>query len=36
VPRHEDDGMAFTWPVKNPLREKLEEYAVKIRGKLSF
>jgi len=36
LPRHEDDGMAFTWPVKNPLREKLEEYAVKIRGKLSF
>jgi histidine triad (HIT) family protein len=36
VPRHEDDGMALTWPVKNPPREKLEEHAAKIRGKLSF
>jgi histidine triad (HIT) family protein len=36
VPRHEDDGMAFTWPMKNPPREKLEEHAAKIRGKLSF
>jgi histidine triad (HIT) family protein len=36
VPRHEDDGMALTWPVKNPPREKLEEQAAKIRGKLSF
>jgi histidine triad (HIT) family protein len=34
VPRHEDDGMAFTWPAKNPPRERLEEYAAKIRGKL--
>jgi histidine triad (HIT) family protein len=30
VPRHEGDGMALTWPVKNPPREKLEEYAAKI------
>jgi histidine triad (HIT) family protein len=35
VPRHEGDGMALTWPVKNPTREKLEEYAAKIRASLS-
>jgi histidine triad (HIT) family protein len=35
VPRHDDDGMALTWPVKNPPRDKLEEYARKIREKLS-
>ena len=34
VPRHDGDGMALTWPVKNPPREKLEEYAAKIRGAL--
>jgi histidine triad (HIT) family protein len=34
VPRHEGDGMALTWPVKNPPREKLVEYAGKIRAKL--
>ena len=34
VPRHEADGMALTWPVKNPPREKLEEYAAKIRAGL--
>jgi len=34
VPRHEGDGMALTWPVKNPPREKLEEYAARIRGLL--
>lgn len=34
VPRHEGDGMALTWPVKNPPRETLEEYAAKIRGAL--
>ena len=32
VPRHEGDGMALTWPVKNPPREKLAEYAEKIRA----
>jgi hypothetical protein len=26
--------MALTWPVKNPPREKLAEYAQKIRAKL--
>jgi len=34
VPRHEGDGMALAWPVKNPPREKLEEYAAKIRASL--
>ena len=34
VPRYEADGMALTWPVKNPPREKLAEYAEKIRAKL--
>lgn len=35
VPRHEGDGMALTWPVKNPPRENLEHYAAKIRAKLA-
>ena len=35
VPRYEGDGMALTWPVKNPPREKLEEHAARIRGKLA-
>jgi len=34
LPRHEGDGMALTWPVKNPPREALEGYAAKIREKL--
>src|SRR3954467_10838858 len=34
VPRYEGDGMALTWPVNNPPREKLAEYAQKIRAKL--
>ena len=34
VPRHEGDGMALTWPVKNPPRARLEEYAARIRGAL--
>jgi histidine triad (HIT) family protein len=34
VPRHEGDGMALTWPVKNPPREKLVEYAQKIKASL--
>ena len=34
LPRHAGDGMELTWPVKNPPREKLEEYAAKIRGRL--
>ena len=35
VPRYEGDGMALTWPVQNPPREKLAEYAEKIRAKLA-
>ena len=34
LPRHAGDGMELVWPVKNPPREKLEEYAAKIREKL--
>ncbi len=34
VPRHDGDGMALTWPVKNPPREKLEEYAARIRARI--
>ena len=34
VPRYDGDGMALSWPVKNPPREKLEEYAAKIRSSL--
>jgi histidine triad (HIT) family protein len=34
LPRHAGDGMELIWPVKNPPREKLEEYAAKIRGRL--
>ena len=35
VPRHEGDGMALTWPVKNPPRKNLEDYATKIRAELT-
>jgi histidine triad (HIT) family protein len=34
VPRYEGDGMALAWPVKNPPREKLAEYAERIRARL--
>jgi histidine triad (HIT) family protein len=34
LPRYAGDGMELVWPVKNPPREKLEEYAAKIRGGL--
>jgi histidine triad (HIT) family protein len=34
VPRHEGDGMALAWPVKNPPREQLEAAARRIREKL--
>jgi histidine triad (HIT) family protein len=34
VPRYAGDGMELTWPVKNPPREKLAEYADKIKAKL--
>jgi histidine triad (HIT) family protein len=34
LPRHAGDGMELTWPVKNPPRERLEEYAARIREKI--
>lgn len=34
VPRYDADGMSFTWPAKNPPRDKLEDYAARIRGAL--
>ena len=34
LPRHAGDGMELTWPMKNPPRERLEEYAGKIRAAL--
>src|SRR5262249_13612756 len=34
VPRNEADGMNLTWPVKNPPREKLEDYAARIAERL--
>jgi histidine triad (HIT) family protein len=34
VPRQERDGMELTWPVKNPPRDKLVDYAERIRAKL--
>ena len=35
VPRHGGDGMALTWPAKNPPRERLEQYAASIRRSLA-
>ena len=35
LPRHDSDGMHLVWPVKNPPREKLEEYAAQIRARLA-
>ena len=34
LPRHEADGMQLVWPVKNPPREQLEDYAGRIRARL--
>jgi histidine triad (HIT) family protein len=34
LPRHAGDGMELVWPVKNPPRERLEEYAAKIRARI--
>lgn len=34
LPRHAGDGMQITWPVKNPPRARLDEYAERIRAKL--
>ncbi|MCK6413085.1 MAG: HIT family protein [Azonexus sp.] len=35
VPRHGNDGIALSWPRKNPPREVLEEYAGRLRGRLA-
>jgi histidine triad (HIT) family protein len=34
LPRHAGDGMELVWPVKNPPRAALEDYAAKIRAQL--
>ena len=34
LPRREADGMQLVWPVKNPPREQLEDYAGRIRARL--
>lgn len=34
VPRHGNDGIALTWPRKDPPRELLEAYASQLRQKL--
>jgi histidine triad (HIT) family protein len=34
LPRWEHDGMEFTWPVKNPPREELENVAAQLRAVL--
>jgi len=34
VPRHDGDGMALTWPVKNPPRDQLEAHAARIKAAL--
>lgn len=31
VPRHADDGVALSWPRKDPPRDVLEEYAARLR-----
>lgn len=35
VPRHADDGIALSWPRKDPPRERLEEYADRLRQALA-
>jgi histidine triad (HIT) family protein len=35
LPRHRGDGMELVWPMKNPPRERLEEYAARIRAVLA-
>lgn len=34
LPRWENDGLTFTWPVKNPPREELEKVAAQLRAAL--
>jgi histidine triad (HIT) family protein len=35
LPRHAGDGMELAWPLKNPPRERLEEYAARIRAAIA-
>lgn len=35
VPRHGNDGIALSWPRKEPAREVLEDYAARIRQRLA-
>jgi histidine triad (HIT) family protein len=35
LPRHDGDGMALTWPARNPPRETLAEYAGAIKRELA-
>jgi histidine triad (HIT) family protein len=35
VPRHRSDGIALSWPRKNPPRELLETYGEQLRQKLA-
>lgn len=35
VPRHQDDGIALSWPRKDPPASVLEGYAARLRGVLS-
>ena len=34
LPRWENDGLTFTWPVKHPSREELERVAAQLRAAL--
>lgn len=34
LPRHADDGVALAWPRKDPPRERIEDYAARIRATL--
>ena len=35
VPRHAGDGIAFTWPRKDPSRETLEAHAARLRAAMA-
>lgn len=35
VPRHADDGIALTWPSRNPPHERLDVYAARLRSALA-
>lgn len=35
VPRHDDDGIALSWPRKDPPFDRLEEYAARLRSAMA-